>query len=43
MSHNDLCEADKTLPGENVHYDIDNCPGDYDVFRYVGGKSFSKT
>ena len=43
MSPHDLCEADKTLPDGNANYDIDNCPGRYDVFRYIRGKSFNKT
>ena len=37
---NGLCEADKTLPGGTSTYDVDNCPGGYDVFRRVPGKLF---
>ena len=37
LSNNDLCEAERTLPDGNSNYDINNCPGDYDVFRYVSG------
>lgn len=43
MSPNNLCEADKILPDGNVHFQINNCPGNYDIFRYIPGKSFSKT
>jgi len=32
----DLCEADYPLPGFQNHQ-INNCPGGYDVFRYVCG------
>ena len=39
LSNNDLCEAERTLPDGNSNYDINNCPGDYDVFRYVSGNS----
>ena len=42
MSKNDLCEADKTLPDGNTDYNIDNCPGGYDVFRYISGKFIVK-
>ena len=38
MTVNDLCEADRTLPDGNTNYNIDNCPGGHDIFRYVGGK-----
>ena len=38
MSKNDLCEADRTLPDGNTKYNIDNCPGGYDVFRYIEGR-----
>ena len=37
LSNNDLCEAERALPDGNTNYDINNCPGDYDVFRYVSG------
>ena len=43
MSKNDLCEADTTLPDGNTKYNIDNCPGGYDVFRYIEGKFIFKT
>ena len=32
---NALCEADRTLPDGNPDYDVDNCPGTYDVFRRI--------
>ena len=38
LSNYDLCEAERTLPDGNSNFDINNCPGDYDVFRYVSGK-----
>ena len=38
MTVNDLCEADRALPDGNTNYNIDNCPGGHDIFRYVGGK-----
>ena len=43
LSNNDLCEAERALPDGNDNYDINNCPGDYDVFRYVSGNSSFKT
>ena len=39
MSKNDLCQANQTLPDGNVNYNINNCPGGSDVFRYNGGKT----
>ena len=38
MNHNDLCEADGPLPDGNTNFDINNCPGNYDVFKCVKGK-----
>ena len=35
LSDNDLCEADRSLPGGFSDFDINNCPGGMDVFRYV--------
>ena len=35
LSQNDLCEADRSLPGGFSDYDINNCPIGMDVFRYV--------
>ena len=40
IEENDLCEADKSLPGGTSTYDVDNCPGGYDVFRRVPGILF---
>ena len=37
MNINDLCEANKKLPDNNPNYDLNNCPGDSDVFKYKGG------
>ena len=37
MNHDDLCEADAALPGENGPFEIDNCPGNYDIFKCVKG------
>ena len=39
MNQGDLCEADGPLPDGNNNYDIDNCPGKYDIFKCVKGKS----
>ena len=33
MKENDLCEADQKLPDGNDYYDVNNCPGNYDIFR----------
>ena len=33
-----LCEADAALPDGTSTYEIDNCPGDYDVFKCTPGK-----
>ena len=38
MAINDLCEANKKLPDDNTNFDVNNCPGDSDVFRYKGGE-----
>ena len=38
MNHNEYCEADGPLPDGNSNYDIDNCPGNYDIFKCVKGK-----
>ena len=38
MNHNDLCEADAPLPDGNTDFEINNCPGTYDVFKCVKGK-----
>ena len=35
---NEMCEADQSLPGDNNQYDINNCPGNYDIFKCVRGK-----
>ena len=37
MNYGDLCEADKPLPDGNSHFDIDNCPGNYDIFKCIKG------
>ena len=29
--------ADQTLPNGDNNYDVNNCPGGHDVFRYQGG------
>ena len=40
MENDQFCEADKTLPDGNVHFDINNCDT-YDVFVCAkGGKYF---
>jgi len=33
----DLCEADQPLPDGNTNFDINNCPGGYDVFQKTCG------
>ena len=38
MNHNDLCEAEGPLPDGNGLFEIDNCPGKYDVFKCLKGK-----
>ena len=38
MTINDLCEANKKLPDNNANYDVNNCPGGSDVFKYKGGE-----
>ena len=38
MNDGDLCEADGPLPDGNSNFDIDNCPGQYDIFKCVKGK-----
>ena len=38
MNYNEYCEADGPLPDGNNNYDIDNCPGNYDIFKCVKGK-----
>ena len=38
MENGDLCEADLLLPDLSSKMDIDNCPGDYDIFKCVRGK-----
>ena len=40
MEANDLCEADKSLPIGSSPFDVDNCPGGYDVFRRSPGILF---
>ena len=35
MKNDELCEADLLLPDISSKMDIDNCPGDYDIFRCV--------
>ena len=39
MNQNGLCDADQTLPNGDNNYDVNNCPGGHDVFRYQGGKT----
>ena len=39
MPLGDLCEADQTLP-DGTHHEIDNCPGDYDVFKCTEGDTY---
>ena len=38
MNDGDLCEADGPLPDGNSNFDIDNCPGKYDIFKCIKGK-----
>ena len=38
MKENDLCEADQKLPDGNDYYDVNNCPGNYDIFRKNEGQ-----
>ena len=37
MATGSLCEADQTLPDGTSNFDVDNCPGGYDVFRCTWG------
>ncbi len=37
MYENELCEADKKLPGSNEAFDINNCGDNYDVFKCTNG------
>ena len=39
MNKNDLCGASQKLPDGNPYFDVNNCPGGTDVFRFVGGKA----
>ena len=41
MSSEELCEADSPLPGGSLDYNVNNCPGNYDVFECVKGKNAS--
>ena len=38
MNYGDICEADGPLPDGNSNFDIDNCPGKYDIFKCIKGK-----
>ena len=38
MTINALCEANNILPDNNTNYDVNNCPGGSDVFKYKGGE-----
>ena len=38
MTVDSLCEANNKLPDNNTNYDVNNCPGDSDIFKYKGGK-----
>ena len=40
---NALCEADRVLPDTNPNYNVDNCPGEYDVFKRIKKGSLLKT
>ena len=40
---NALCEADQVLPDTNPNYDVNNCPGGYDVFTHIRKGSLLKT
>ena len=33
MANGDLCEADEPLPDGTTNYDVNNCPGNFDVFK----------
>ena len=40
MNKDDLCRAGgKTLPDGNENHDVNNCRGNFDVFRIETGKS----
>ena len=43
MTDNELCEANETLPDGTTNFEVDNCPNDFDVFRYVLGKLVLKS
>lgn len=43
MEVGDLCEADRHLPDGTTRYNINNCPGGYDVFRFQCGASTTST
>ena len=38
MNHGDLCEADGPLPDGNSNFNVNNCPGNYDIFKCVIGE-----
>ena len=35
---NELCQASKILPDGNEDFEVDNCPGNFDIFKHTGGK-----
>ena len=37
MSPDELCEADQILPDGNDDYNVDNCPGNFDIFKCARG------
>merc|ERR1719228_309114 len=43
MSPGELCEADVPLPDGNSLFNVNNCPGSYDVFRYECSDTVSTT
>lgn len=38
VNNGDLCEADGPLLDNNSQFDINNCPGNYDIFKCVIGE-----
>ena len=39
MNQNGLCDANQILPNGDSNYDVNNCAGGHNVFRYQGGKA----
>ena len=42
MHYNELCNADRILPDGTADYDVNNCPGGFDVFKCANPSTYSK-